>query len=63
MLRWYVSTQGETSLNQLTYIGHDRLFRRSEEGTLEEATSGSACRPGTALPGIAVILALYQVVE
>jgi hypothetical protein len=24
VLRWYVSTQGETSLNQLTYIGRSR---------------------------------------
>jgi hypothetical protein len=28
VLRWYTATQGETSLNQLTYIGHDRLFRK-----------------------------------
>ncbi|MCA1829823.1 MAG: hypothetical protein LC689_23135 [Myxococcales bacterium] len=29
VLGWYVATQGETSLNQLTYIGHDRLFQRT----------------------------------
>ena len=28
VLRWYTATQGETSLNQLTYVGHDRLFRK-----------------------------------
>ena len=28
VLRWYTATQGETSLNQLTYLGHDRLFRK-----------------------------------
>jgi hypothetical protein len=28
VLRWYAATQGETSLNQLTYVGHDRLFRK-----------------------------------
>jgi hypothetical protein len=29
VLRWYTSTQGEASLNQLTYIGHDRLFQKA----------------------------------
>jgi Peptidase family M3 len=29
VLRWYTSTQGETSLTQLTYVGHDRLFRKT----------------------------------
>jgi hypothetical protein len=29
VLRWYSSTQGETSLTQLSYIGHDRLFHKT----------------------------------
>src|SRR5262249_10533909 len=29
VLRWYSSTQGETALTQLTYVGHDRLFRKT----------------------------------
>ncbi|HYS10343.1 MAG TPA: hypothetical protein VEP66_16495 [Myxococcales bacterium] len=29
VMRWYSGTQGETSLTQLTYIGHDRLFRKT----------------------------------
>src|SRR5436190_12299890 len=37
VLRWYVSTHGETSLNQLTYIGHDGLFRRSALEAIEAA--------------------------
>ena len=29
VIGWYVATQGETSLGQLTYVGHDRLFQRT----------------------------------
>src|SRR5882757_9552585 len=34
-----------------------------EEGSIEEATAGTACRPGAPLSGIAVILALLRIVE
>ena len=37
VLRWYSATQGETSLNQLTYVGHDRLFRRTALDAIEAA--------------------------
>src|SRR4051812_42474559 len=29
VIGWYVATQGETSLGQLTYVGHDRLFQKT----------------------------------
>src|SRR5437588_4364619 len=37
VLGWYAATQGETSLNQLTYIGHDRLFQRTALDALGDA--------------------------
>ncbi len=44
VLRWYSATQGETSLTQLTYIGHDRLFRK----TALEAIAAAQQKPGLA---------------
>jgi hypothetical protein len=44
VLRWYTSTQGEASLNQLTYIGHDRLFRK----TALDAIAALQQKPGLA---------------
>jgi hypothetical protein len=44
VLRWYTSTQGETSLTQLTYVGHDRLFRK----TALDAISLAQQKPGLA---------------
>src|SRR6267143_5951424 len=29
VLGWYAGTQGETSLQKLTYVGHDRLFQKA----------------------------------
>src|SRR5881394_3991724 len=29
VIGWYVATQGETSLGQLIYLGHDRLFQKT----------------------------------
>src|SRR5690349_17523415 len=29
VLGWYAATQGETPIRKLTYIGHDRLFRKT----------------------------------
>jgi hypothetical protein len=44
VLRWYTSTQGETSLTQLTYVGHDRLFRK----TALDAIAAAQQKPGLA---------------
>jgi len=44
VLRWYTSTQGETSLTQLTYVGHDRLFRK----TALDAIALAQQKPGLA---------------
>ena len=44
VLGWYVSTQGETSLTKLTYVGHDRLFQRSAI----DAVAAAEQRPGVA---------------
>src|SRR5436190_23747801 len=44
VLRWYTSTQGETALTQLTYVGHDRLFRKTALDAI--ATAGE--KPGLA---------------
>jgi len=49
VLRWYVSTQGESSLNQLTYIGHDRLFRRSALEAIETARQAGGLAANEAL--------------
>jgi hypothetical protein len=49
VLRWYVSTQGETSLNQLTYIGHDRLFRRSALEAIEAVRQAGGLAPNETL--------------
>ena len=42
VLGWYAGTQGETSLGRLTYVGHDRLFRK----TSLEALAAAQARPG-----------------
>lgn len=44
VLGWYVATQGETSLQKLTYIGHDRLFQKSAI----DAVAAAEQRPGVA---------------
>ena len=41
VLGWYAATQGETSLAQLTYLGHDRLFQRTALDAIARA-QGSA---------------------
>jgi hypothetical protein len=42
VLGWYSATQGEPSLTQITYLGHDRLFNRQAL----EAVDRSLSRPG-----------------
>jgi hypothetical protein len=42
VLGWYAATQGEPSIAQLTYIGHDRLFRKRSL----EAIDAARARPG-----------------
>lgn len=42
VLGWYQATQGEESLGQLTYLGHDRLFNK----TAVEAVGRAALAPG-----------------
>jgi peptidase M3-like protein len=37
VLGWYAATQGETPIRKLTYIGHDRLFRRTALDALAAA--------------------------
>lgn len=49
VLGWYAATQGETSLNQLTYIGHDRLFRRTALDAIGEAEQTSKGNDALAL--------------
>ncbi len=44
VLRWYSGTQGETSLTQLSYVGHDRLFRK----TALDAIAAAQEKPGLA---------------
>lgn len=42
VLGWYESTQGEQSLGQLTYVGHERLFRRQAIEAVKRAAGGEA---------------------
>src|SRR4051812_28846196 len=42
MLGWYAATQGETPIRKLTYIGHDRLFRK----TALDAVGAAEQQPG-----------------
>ncbi len=42
VLGWYSATQGEPSLTQITYLGHDRLFTKQAL----EAVDRSLSRPG-----------------
>jgi hypothetical protein len=43
VLGWYTATQGEPSITELTYLGHDRLFRRRALDAIEAAR----VQPGT----------------
>jgi hypothetical protein len=43
VLGWYTATQGEPSITQLTYLGHDRIFRKQALRAIEEARA----QPGT----------------
>ena len=49
LLGWYVATQGETSLQRLTYIGHDRLFRKTALDAVAAARAESGLPPNESL--------------
>src|SRR5438067_484175 len=49
LLGWYVATQGETSLQRLTYIGHDRLFHKTALDALDAARAESGLPPNESL--------------
>jgi len=49
LLDWYVSTQGETSLGRLTYLGHDRLFRKQALDAVGAAQAQPGLQPNEAL--------------
>ena len=53
-LRWYTSTQGETSLTQLTYVGHDRLFRKTALDALASAQQNAGL-PGNEAMALAFL--------
>src|SRR5207237_9069751 len=44
LIGWYVDTQGETAITRLTYIGHDRLFRKAAL----DAVAAAQAQPGVA---------------
>ncbi|HZX94661.1 MAG TPA: hypothetical protein VFE90_09095 [Myxococcales bacterium] len=46
VLGWYAATQGETPIGKLTYIGHDRLFRK----TALDAVAAAEQQPGLGRP-------------
>src|SRR3982751_2233241 len=46
VLGWYAATQGETPIGKLTYIGHDRLFRK----TALDAVAAVEQQPGLGRP-------------
>ena len=52
---WYTATQGETPIEGLTWLGHDRLFRR----TALEAVDGAQQAPGLA-PAEALALRFFR---
>lgn len=49
LLEWYVDTQGAMSARRLTYVGHDRLFRRSALEVVATAQGAPGLAPGEAL--------------
>lgn len=49
VIGWYVATQGETSIRQLTYIGHDRLFQRTALDALAKAQTQASGNEALAL--------------
>ena len=48
VLGWYTATQGEASLGQLSYVGHDRLFRKTALDAI------SAAHPASPADGMAL---------
>src|SRR6267142_88627 len=48
-LGWYAGTQGETSLQKLTYVGHDRLFQKAALDAIAAAEQQAGVTPSDAL--------------
>jgi hypothetical protein len=49
VLGWYAATQGEPSIAQLTYVGHDRLFRKRALDAIATARAAPGIAPNEAL--------------
>src|SRR5882762_7303643 len=49
VLGWYAGTQGETSLQKLTYAGHDRLFQKAGLDAIAAAEQQAGVTPNDAL--------------
>jgi len=49
VLGWYAGTQGETSLQKLTYVGHDRLFQKAALDAMSAAEQQAGVTPNEAL--------------
>src|SRR5882762_3502468 len=49
VLGWYAGTQGETSLQKLTYVGHDRLFQKAALDAIAVAEQQAGVTPSDAL--------------
>jgi hypothetical protein len=49
VLGWYAGTQGETSLQKLTYVGHDRLFQKAALDAIAAAEQQAGVTPNDAL--------------
>src|SRR6266446_4301074 len=49
VLGWYAGTQGETSLQKLTYVGHDRLFQKAALDAIAAAEQQPGVTPNDAL--------------
>jgi hypothetical protein len=49
VLGWYAGTQGETSLQKLTYVGHDRLFQKAALDAIAAAEQQAGVTPSDAL--------------
>ena len=49
VLLWYTATQGETPIQGLTYVGHDRLFGKTALEAVDQALRQPGLAPGEAL--------------
>jgi hypothetical protein len=49
VLAWYAGTQGETSLNRLSYVGHDRIFLKTALQAIDKAQAAASGNEALAL--------------